>query len=181
MSQLNSDFNSCQFRFPLLPQVCRAIALLLCGLNHVWMIIHKPHYFTLQASQNRYHRRRRRRRWPQPPPRRRRCRWRRRLRRPRARRRSIARATRRWVTWFSSGRPSFVDISLYRVTCQDDYYRVTRQLESCIMLQSIWGVPLACGPLLQLATAQAGQGNSPNWLQHNIGLKLTGHPVHNIR
>ena len=56
-------------------------------------------------------------------------------------------------------------------------YRVTRQLESYIRLQSIWGVPPACGPLLQLATAQAGQGNSQNWLQQTIGLKLTGHPV----
>ena len=35
----------------------------------------------------------------------------------------------------------------------------------------------ACGPLLQLATAQAGQGNSPNWCQRNIGLNLTCHPV----
>ena len=41
-------------------------------------------------------------------------------------------------------------------------YRVTRQLESYILLQSIWGVSPACWPLLQLATAQAGQGNSPN-------------------
>ena len=36
-------------------------------------------------------------------------------------------------------------------------YRVSRHLDSFIMLQSIWGVPSACGPLLQLATAQAGQ------------------------
>ena len=35
-------------------------------------------------------------------------------------------------------------------------------LESYILLQSIWGVPPACGPLLQLATAHAGQGNSLN-------------------
>ena len=35
----------------------------------------------------------------------------------------------------------------------------------------------ACGLLLQIATAQAGQGNSPNGLQHNIGIKVTGHPV----
>ena len=41
-------------------------------------------------------------------------------------------------------------------------YRVTGQLESYIQLQSIWGVPPACGPLLQLATAQAGYGNFPN-------------------
>ena len=41
-------------------------------------------------------------------------------------------------------------------------YRVTRQVESYILLQLIWGVPPACGPLLQLATAQAGRGNSPN-------------------
>ena len=45
-----------------------------------------------------------------------------------------------------------------------DNYRVTRQLESYILLQSIWGVLLACGPLLQLATAHAGKGNSPNGL-----------------
>ena len=43
-------------------------------------------------------------------------------------------------------------------------YRVTRQLESYIMLQSIWGVPPACGPLLQLATAQAGRWNIPDLL-----------------
>ena len=54
---------------------------------------------------------------------------------------------------------------------------VTRQLKSYILLQSIWGVPPACGPLLQLASAQIGQGNSPTWLQQNIGLKLKGHPV----
>ena len=41
-------------------------------------------------------------------------------------------------------------------------YRVTRQVEAYISLTSIRGVPPACGPLLQLATAQAGQGNSPN-------------------
>ena len=42
-------------------------------------------------------------------------------------------------------------------------YRVTRHLDSYILLQSlVWIVPPACGPLLQLATAQAGQGNSPN-------------------
>ena len=28
-----------------------------------------------------------------------------------------------------------------------------------------------------VVTAQAGQGNSPNWLQRNILLKLMGHPV----
>ena len=39
-------------------------------------------------------------------------------------------------------------------------YRVTHQVEPYILLRSIWGVPPACGPLLQLATAQAGQGNS---------------------
>ena len=44
----------------------------------------------------------------------------------------------------------------------DMNYRVTSQLESYILLQSIWGVPPACGPLLQLATAHAGQGNSLN-------------------
>ena len=37
-------------------------------------------------------------------------------------------------------------------------YRVTRHVESYILLRSIWGVPPVCGPLLQLATAQAGQG-----------------------
>ena len=42
-------------------------------------------------------------------------------------------------------------------------------------------VPPACGPLLQLATAQAGQGNSPNGLQQNIGIKVTGHPVCSLR
>ena len=41
-------------------------------------------------------------------------------------------------------------------------YRVTRHLDSYILLQSIWGVRPACGPLLQLAAAQAGQGNSQN-------------------
>ena len=41
-------------------------------------------------------------------------------------------------------------------------YRVTRQVEAYILLTSIWGVLPACGPLLQLATAQASQGNSPN-------------------
>ena len=41
-------------------------------------------------------------------------------------------------------------------------YRVTRQVEAYILLTSIWGVPPACGPLLQLATAHAGQGNSLN-------------------
>ena len=35
----------------------------------------------------------------------------------------------------------------------------------------------ACGPLLQLATAQGGQGNSPNWLQQNLGLDVMCHPV----
>ena len=40
--------------------------------------------------------------------------------------------------------------------------RVTHQVESYILLTSIWGFPLFCGPLLQLATAQPGQGNSPN-------------------
>ena len=38
-------------------------------------------------------------------------------------------------------------------------YRVTRQLESYMMLPSILGVPSACGPLLQLASAQAARGN----------------------
>ena len=38
--------------------------------------------------------------------------------------------------------------------------RITGRLST--LLQSIWGVPPASGPLLQLATAQAGQGNSPN-------------------
>ena len=49
-------------------------------------------------------------------------------------------------------------------TCifQEKAYRVTRQVDSYILLQSIWGVPPAGGPLLQLATAQAGQVNSPN-------------------
>ena len=37
-------------------------------------------------------------------------------------------------------------------------YRVTRHLDSYILLQSIWGVPPVCGPLLQLAS----QGNFPN-------------------
>ena len=36
-------------------------------------------------------------------------------------------------------------------------YSVTRHLDSYILLQSIWRVPPACGPLLQLATAQACQ------------------------
>ena len=57
------------------------------------------------------------------------------------------------------------------------FYRVTRQVEVYMLLTSIWGVPPACGPLLQLATAQAGQGNSQNWCQWNIGLNLTCHPV----
>ena len=57
------------------------------------------------------------------------------------------------------------------------FYRAAQHLESYILLQSIWGVPPACGPLLQLATAQASQGNSPNLLQQNIGIKVTGHPV----
>ena len=42
------------------------------------------------------------------------------------------------------------------------FYRITRKVEAYISLTSIWGVPPACGPLLQLAIAQAGQGNSPN-------------------
>ena len=54
---------------------------------------------------------------------------------------------------------------------------MTRQVEAYILLTSIWGIPSACGPLLQLATAQAGQGNSSNWCQRNIGLNLTCHPV----
>ena len=58
------------------------------------------------------------------------------------------------------------------------FYRVTLHLDSYILLQWIRGVPPTCGPLLQLATAQAGQGNSPKWFQMNIGLKVTGHPVH---
>ena len=37
-------------------------------------------------------------------------------------------------------------------------YRAAQHLESYIQLQSIWGVSPACGPLLQLATGQAGQG-----------------------
>ena len=51
-------------------------------------------------------------------------------------------------------------------------------LSPIICCNQFGGVPAACGPLLQLATAQVGQGNSPNWLQQNRGLKLTGHPVH---
>ena len=41
----------------------------------------------------------------------------------------------------------------------------------------------ACGPLLQLATAQADQGNSQNWLQQNLGPNVMCHPVctHKIR
>ena len=54
---------------------------------------------------------------------------------------------------------------------------MTSQLESYILLQSIFGVPPACGPLLQLGSAQAGQVISPNRLQQNIGLMLTGQPV----
>ena len=38
-------------------------------------------------------------------------------------------------------------------------------------------INLGSSPGLWAATAQAGQGNSPNWLQHNIGIKVTGHPV----
>ena len=64
------------------------------------------------------------------------------------------------------------------LTHRDLLYRVTRHLDSYIILKSFWGVPQACGPLLQLATAQAGQGNCPYWLQHNIGIKVMGHPVH---
>ena len=55
---------------------------------------------------------------------------------------------------------------------------MTRHLDSYILLKSIWGVPPACGPLLQLATAQEGQGNSPYWLQQNIWIKVTCHPVY---
>ena len=43
-----------------------------------------------------------------------------------------------------------------------DNFRVTRQLESYILLKTIWGVTLASGALLQLAIAQGGQGNTPN-------------------
>ena len=45
-------------------------------------------------------------------------------------------------------------------------------------MDKFYGVPQACGPLLQLATAQAGKGNSPNLLQQNIGLKVLRRPVH---
>ena len=38
--------------------------------------------------------------------------------------------------------------------------RITGRLST--LLQSIWGVPPASGPLPQLATAHTGQGNSPN-------------------
>ena len=49
------------------------------------------------------------------------------------------------------------------LNCLNVYiYRVTRQLQYYIMLQSIWGVPPVCLPLLQLATAQAGQWNFAN-------------------
>ena len=42
----------------------------------------------------------------------------------------------------------------------------------------IWALPLV--PLAlnnPVALAQAGRKNSPNWLQQNIGNKVTGHPV----
>ena len=45
--------------------------------------------------------------------------------------------------------------------CCISFYRATLHLDSYILFQSIWGVPPAFGPLLQLATAQSGQGNSP--------------------
>ena len=43
-----------------------------------------------------------------------------------------------------------------------EHYRVTSKVEAYISMTSIWGVPSACGPLLQLAHAQAGQENFPN-------------------
>ena len=43
-------------------------------------------------------------------------------------------------------------------------------------MQSIWGVPQACGPLPQLATAQAGK-ELPKLIAQNIGLKVLRRPV----
>ena len=52
---------------------------------------------------------------------------------------------------------------------------------SCWVLDSVainFGNSPAYGPLLHLDTAQAVQGNSPNWLVLNLGLNVMCHPVY---
>ena len=47
-------------------------------------------------------------------------------------------------------------------------YRVSHPNMHRGFSDKFWGVPPACGPLLQLATAQAGQGNSQNKTRRNL-------------
>ena len=49
------------------------------------------------------------------------------------------------------------------------------------LVDLIWGVPPAGGPLLQLLTAQAGWWNIPNLSQPNPGPRPSGSPCSNNR
>ena len=44
-----------------------------------------------------------------------------------------------------------------------------------------WGVPPACGPLLQLATAHAGQGELPKWIATEYKNQGDGSPSDNAK
>ena len=57
-------------------------------------------------------------------------------------------------------------------------YRAGRPISREVLKVMIWGVPPAGGPLLQLPTALASQGNSPNPHLQNLKTDRTPHSVH---